>query len=460
MVFSSLTFLLIFLPLLLLIYFITPNIKYKNYVLLIFSLIFYAWGEPVYVFLFLIYILLTYILGLNINNVKDKNKKKFLTFSIVLLLLYIIFFKYFDFLLINVNNIFNIKIPVLNITMPIGISFYTFQAISYVIDVYNKKVEPQKNLLKLALYISLFPQLIAGPIVRYSTVEEEISNRIHSLDNFVSGMKRFIIGLSKKVILANSLALIADTIFDNNISGTLIIYIGAIAYMYQIYYDFSGYSDMAIGLGKIFGFTFLENFNYPYVSLSITEFWQRWHISLSSWFKDYVYIPLGGSRVKVIKHIRNMLIVWALTGLWHGASWNFIIWGLYYFALLVLEKYVFKNIITKVPKIIRYIVTMYLVLVGWVIFRIVDMNSLVTVIRSMFIYVPASLSEFILENANLTIYIILIIPAIIFSFPIFRNKKRNIILSTIINAFYIVLFVFNIAILVSGTYNPFIYFRF
>lgn len=463
MVFSSLTFLLIFLPVLSVLYFIVKNIKIKNYILLTFSLLFYAWGEPIYIIIMLLSILVTYIAARIIDKCKKKKRTVALVLSIILLLSSLLFFKYYNFLIDNINTIFNINIVKNKLSLPIGISFYTFQAISYICDVYTKKTKVQKNILYLALYISLFPQLIAGPIVRYETIESEIKNRKHTLDNAVSGIKRFIIGLSKKVIIANNMALIVDTIFDSNVvPGTLIIYIGAICYTLQIYYDFSGYSDMAIGLGKLFGFSFLENFNYPYIAKSITDFWRRWHISLSSWFRDYVYIPLGGSRVKTIKIIRNILIVWMLTGLWHGASWNFIIWGLYYGILLLIEKFVLKNMLEKIPNILRHLMTLFLVIVGWVIFRITDINILLETLKNMFIFKNTNMLQFILDNSNLIFNLYLIIPAIVLCIPIKKLSinQEKFIPNFIINMCYIGLLLFNISILTSNTYNPFIYFRF
>ena len=403
MVFSSLTFLLIFLPVLSILYFLVKNIKVKNYILLIFSLLFYAWGEPIYIVIMLLSIIVTYIAGIVIN--KSINKKIALIISILLLLSSLLFFKYYNFLIDNINSIFNINIVKSKLSLPIGISFYTFQAISYLIDVYRNKTKVQNNIFYLALYISLFPQLIAGPIVRYETIENEIRERKHTLDNVVDGIKRFIIGLSKKVIIANNMALIVDTIFDSGIiPGTFIIYLAAICYTLQIYYDFSGYSDMAIGLGKMFGFSFLENFNYPYIAKSITDFWRRWHISLSSWFRDYVYIPLGGSRVKTIKIIRNILIVWMLTGFWHGANWNFIIWGLYYGILLLIEKFVLKNILEKIPNIFKHLITLFLVIIGWVIFRITNINTLLETLKYMFIFRGENIQQFILNNLYILIF--------------------------------------------------------
>lgn len=465
MIFSSLTFLLLFLPVLLMLYFVFKNITVKNILLLIFSLVFYAWGEPIYVFLMLISIFVTYLSGILIDRYKDNKfiSKIIFIISIILLLSSLMFFKYANFLITNINFFFNINIKENNLSLPVGISFYTFQALSYLIDVFCKKTKVQKNLFDLSLYICLFPQLIAGPIVRYETVANDIKHRVHSLKKIEVGAKRFIIGLSKKVVLANSMAMIADNIFVEDIHyGTFVLWIGAIAYTLQIYYDFSGYSDMAIGLGKIFGFSFLENFNYPYISKTITEFWRRWHMSLSSWFKDYVYIPLGGSRVGKFKNIRNILIVWLLTGLWHGASWNFIFWGLYYGILLLFEKFLFYDILKKIPDFIKYFITLFLVVVGWVIFRITDYNFLFLTLKHMFIYKKSDLLNFVLKNTNLIIDFYFGFFAIIFCFPITKKIriKDSIWLNYVKNIIYIVLYIIDISFLISNTYNPFIYFRF
>ncbi len=322
MLFTSITFLYYFLPIVLIIYFISPK-KVKNLVLLISSLLFYFYGEPKYIFLMLIEILIAYVGAILINKYKSKTIF-IITLSIHVLLLVI--FKYTDFIISSVNSIFNSNINLLHIALPIGISFYTFQIISYVIDVYKGKVNVQKNFIKLATYVSLFPQLIAGPIVRYETIEKELDNRTHSFDNFSYGVKRFTIGLAKKVLIANALGELCSKFNLIDERSVVFYWIFALSYMMQIYYDFSAYSDMAIGIGRIFGFHFLENFNYPYISKSITEFWRRWHISLGSWFRDYIYIPLGGNRHGKLNQIRNIIVVWALTGIWHGASWNFVLW--------------------------------------------------------------------------------------------------------------------------------------
>ena len=470
MLFSSLTFLFGFLPILLILYFILKKRKYKNIVLLIFSLIFYAWGEPKYIFLMLSTILIVYIFGILIDKFDKENKKILkkisLIICIILVLGSLIFFKYSNFLIENVNLAFKAKIKLLNIVMPIGISFYTFQILSYIIDLYNKKIKLQKNYFSLALYVSLFPQLIAGPIVRYETVEEEIDNRKETKEDVISGTKRFIIGLSKKVIIANQMALLADLIFNkhNGAYGTTIIWLGTFAYTLQIYFDFSGYSDMAIGLGKIFGFHFLENFDYPYISKSVTECWRRWHISLSTWFRDYVYIPLGGNRVNKFKWIRNIILVWLLTGLWHGAAWNFIIWGMYYGLLLLFEKLFFDRILKKLPTIINWLYTFIIVMIGWMIFRSNSLNELLLFIKTMFVYKQTDWLTILADNLSTFNALMFVLPAFILSFPILKKIKEKYSGKTIYiiltNILLLMLFIMCIVYLTSSSYNPFIYFRF
>ena len=330
MVFTSISFIYYFLPLLLICYFVVPK-KFRNIILLMFSVLFYFYGEPKYMLLMLIEVFISYVIGLLIDKYKSKN---ILIIGIFIHVLLFGIFKYFNFVIINVNNLFHSNLNLLNVILPIGISFYTFQIISYEIDVYNKKVNVQSNILKYFLYVFLFPQLIAGPIVRYQDVNNEIDNRNVTFEMFARGVRRFIIGLSKKVIIANNLGELCNIYLNLGDKSILFTWIFAISYMLQIYFDFSGYSDIAIGLGKMLGFNFPENFNYPYMAKSITDFWRRWHMTLSSWFRDYVYIPLGGNKKGVLKQIRNILIVWSLTGLWHGASWNFIVWGLYFGILL------------------------------------------------------------------------------------------------------------------------------
>ncbi len=470
MLFNSLTFLFGFLPLLLALYFIVESRKIKNIILLLFSILFYAWGEPKYIFLMLITIIVVYVFGLLIDKFdRDKNKllkKISLIICIILVVGNLIFFKYTNFFIENINNIFNSNIKILSIILPIGISFYTFQILSYIIDLYNKKIKVQKNILSLSLYVSLFPQLIAGPIVRYETIEDEIDNRKENIDDIINGTKRFIIGLSKKIIIANQMGIMADMVFNNHTPayGTSIIWLGILAYTLQIYFDFSGYSDMAIGLGKIFGFHFLENFNYPYISTSITEFWRRWHISLSSWFRDYIYIPLGGNRVSKIKWIRNIFIVWLLTGFWHGASWNFIIWGLFYGLLLLCEKIFLDKILKKLPKFISWLYTIIIIMIGWTVFRANNLNELLYFIRTMFIYHKTDWLTILPNNLVNFNSIFFLIPAIILSFPIFKKLQEkysnNIVYTIIMNIILLCLLFICVVYLISSKYNPFIYFRF
>ena len=466
MLFSSMTFLFIFLPLVIFVYFIADN-RIKNYVLLVASLIFYSWGEPKYIILMILSIIVNYLLALMIDKFKKKNLKKIiLIVSIVFNIGLLFTFKYFDFFARNVNNFFDLKIPFLNLTLPIGISFYTFQILSYVVDVYKGDIKVQKNIFILGTYIALFPQLIAGPIVRYSTIEKQLVKREHSFSKVCDCLRRFLVGFIKKVLIANNVALIADTIFNsNNIAnyGAGILLIALLSYTIQIYYDFSGYSDMAIGLGKIFGFDFLENFNYPYSSLSITDFWRRWHISLSSWFRDYVYIPLGGNRCSKIKWIFNILVVWLLTGFWHGASWNFIIWGFYYAVILLIEKLFLHKILDKLPKVIRFIYMFILVNIGWLIFRVENLKKLHIVIKNIFSFKASNYVSFLLEYHSLINNIIFLILGLIFMFPIvkvFKKFENNKIYGIIRDIVLIGLFLISLCSLINNSYNPFIYFRF
>lgn len=465
MVFSSFTFLFIFLPLVLLTYFFAKKRKYRNIILLIFSLIFYAWGEPIYVLLMILSIVVNYFIALKIDRLKN-GKKKWMIIDIIFNLAIIGFFKYGNFVIQNINGIFNCNIAEIKLGLPIGISFYTFQVLSYVIDVYKKTVPAQKSIINLGMYVTLFPQLIAGPIVRYETVAEEIENRKENFTEIVEGLKRFFIGLGKKVLIANQMALIADTIYGGNIetAGTITLWIAAISYTLQIYFDFSGYSDMAIGLGKMFGFHFLENFNYPYIAQSITDFWRRWHISLSTWFRDYVYIPLGGNRVSKIKWLRNILIVWLLTGLWHGASWNFILWGIYYGVILIIEKLFLGKYIEKLPRFFRHIYTLFFVVIGWVIFRIEDFSQMGIVLKKMFVWTKSGILDNIILNYDIFASLPYIIIGIIGSIPVFakvkESTKSRVTYSVISTIWCLVIFIISICFLLTATYNPFIYFRF
>lgn len=469
MLFSSTTFIFMFLTLLLILYFPIKNIKYRNIILLIFSLIFYSWGEPKYIFLMLITVLIAYVFGLLIDKYRnDKKKSKlFLVISVILILLNLFIFKYLDFSIGIINSVFKTNIGLTKLVLPIGISFYTFQILSYVIDLYWGKVGVQKNYFRLLLYVSFFPQLIAGPIVRYETVEKEISDRKTTLDGFISGFKRFIWGLAKKVIVANNVAIFCDYIYNNYSSyGSNILWVAAVCYTLQIYFDFSGYSDMAIGLGKMFGFNFLENFNYPYIATSITDFWRRWHISLSTFFRDYVYIPLGGNRVSKIKFIRNIFIVWLLTGIWHGASYNFILWGLYYAILLLIEKLFTGKYIEKLPKVLKILYSLFFITLGWVIFRVENINDLILVIKKMFSFNNTSFITLFNNNAILISTIPYIILGIFLSLPIDKwfktkvDKSNGIVLTLIEDLILGVLFGISVMFLVSNSYNPFIYFRF
>lgn len=463
MLFTSIPFLYYFLPLILITYFIMPK-KYRNIVLLIFSIIFYAYGEPKYVFLMLLEILVAYFGAIII----DKNSKyKDITLIVVLIihigLLGI--FKYTDFLILNINKIFNSHISLLNIVMPIGISFYTFQIISYLVDVYRKEVKPQENILKLATYVTLFPQLIAGPIVRYKDINKELDKRDEKLEDVSYGFRRFIIGLAKKVIIANSLGELVN-ILGSSVSVTIVAtWLKAISYMMQIYFDFSAYSDMAIGLGRIFGFHFLENFDYPYMSKSITEFWRRWHISLGSWFRDYVYIPLGGSRRGNGILIRNILIVWALTGLWHGASWNFIIWGLYFGILLLIEKLFVKKYLEKIPGVFRCIYTLFIVLISFIIFSADSMNGALLTINNLFraeMFIDEGVIYYLKSYLPLLIVSLFGVTPLIKNIyiKIGKNKSISKILNILEPVFLLLLLVIVTAYLIDSSYNPFLYFRF
>lgn len=467
MVFSTLTFLCLFLPLLLITYFVSRNRLYKNIVLFVFSLVFYAWGEPLHIVLMLLAVLVAYIGGLLINRFdilgKHKLKKAVFVITVLLLVLNLFVFKYLNFTLENLGSAFGVFTKFKSIALPIGISFYTFQILSYVLDLYKKEVSVQKNYFYLALYLSFFPQLIAGPIVRYKTVEHELRHRTESWDNVVYGLRRFIIGLSKKVIIANNVGLVASTIFegDKAVYGSNFYWLAAVAFALQIYFDFSGYSDMAIGLGRIFGFHFLENFNYPYVSKSVTEFWRRWHISLSTWFRDYIYIPLGGNRVKKSRWLFNILLVWALTGFWHGAEWNFVLWGLYYALILIIEKLFLSKILDKLPSFFSWLYAMVLILIGWVIFSITDISALFSALAHMFSFKFTGFIDTVVADACILNALVYIPLGIICMLPWAKRPiKQTSGLETFKNIACIALLFVCIVFILSTHYNPFIYFRF
>ena len=466
MVFSSSIFIFLFLPLCLLFYFLSPK-NVKNYTLLVFSIIFYLFGGPKYLLLLLLVVLIDYFGAILIE--KTSKRKLFFIITISLNIGILVFFKYTGFFLNNINSLFGASIKVPKIVLPIGISFYTFQAMGYVIDVYRKKVKLQKNFLMLLLYVSLFPQLVAGPIVRYETIEKELKSRKTTFEDLCYGIRRFILGFAKKMIIANQMGALADAIFNSSSLSFSIAFLGGLAYMFQIYFDFSAYSDMAIGMGRMFGFKFLENFNFPYIAKSITEFWRRWHISLSSWFRDYVYIPLGGNRKGKKRQIINMFIVWTLTGFWHGAEWNFIFWGIYYFIFLVLEKYVFKNIIKKMPSFIGHIYTLIIVYIGWIIFRCDNLSSLVLYFKSLFTFniTNVSLNELSVYIETYWVYFIL---AFVFQTPIYyklidkidkmKKSRLKIVLNIIHYSVLLIIFIIAVMFLAYSSYNPFIYFRF
>ena len=459
MVFSSVMFLFYFLPIILLIYYICP-VKYRNYVLLLFSLIFYFIGEPINIIFLLLSCVINYYGSVLIQKKKSKKIKKTIFIGVIAYnIIQLLFFKYINFFISNLNIIPFIDIPLLNILMPIGISFYTFQAISYVADVYTGKVKVAKNIFTYMTYLTLFPQLIAGPIVRYETIEEELGNRKIDFDNLSNGLKLFIIGLSKKVLLANVLGeLINKFVVETVVSSWL----KPILYTLQIYFDFSGYSDMAIGLGLVFGLHFLKNCNYPLIAKSITDFWRRWHMSLSSFFRDYVYIPLGGNRVSKPKWIRNILVVWFLTGFWHGASWNFILWGVYFGIILLIEKFLIGKYIEK-TKVFKHIYTLIIVIISFLIFSTDNMSDIINSLGNMFF-----LNKLDFINSEtiyyLKDYFMILIISIISCTPLFKNiylkYKDNKIISFIEPIVFLGLFILCVAFIIDASFNPFLYFRF
>lgn len=469
MLFSSITFLFLFLPIMLAVYYIAPP-QWKNLLLLAGSLIFYAWGEPVYIILMILSILLNYFCGMDIEN-KSENEakaKRSLVFAITVNIVLLVFFKYFGFLVESTNTLFGISIPYRELALPIGISFYTFQEISYIIDVYRGKVKAQQSLVKYALYVSMFPQLVAGPIVCYGDIEKQLTERKISGRKLGQGAMLFIIGLSKKAVLANTLGKIFEEISSTSASNltVLMAWLGCITYAFQIYFDFSGYSDMAIGLGRMFGFEFKKNFDVPYISKSITEFWRRWHISLSSWFREYVYIPLGGNHVTISRNIVNLLIVWMLTGMWHGAAWNFIVWGIYYGVVLVLEKYVWGAIVDRWPSVLQHIYALVLVLVGWVFFF---SPSLGAALRYLFAMVGggagfASKEVFFVILTHWLFYLLAVIGSTTLGSRMLRailnvseNHTVRIVITLVV---FFGMLVISVAYLIADTYNPFLYFRF
>jgi len=470
--FSSLTFLYCFLPFCLLLYFAGRSISYKNWVLVAFSVVFYAWGEPVYVILLVVSAWLNYLLGRKIGACGDRGGKKWLVLAVIINLGLLAVFKYTGFLVSNLNHIAGLNLPVPKIKLPIGISFYTFQAISYVIDVYRKEVEVQFSYRDFLLYIALFPKLNAGPIARYSEVGPQLARRRTTSEGAFYGATRFCMGLGKKVLIANYTGKIATRLLDGDLTSlsTVGAWLGILMFTFEIYFDFSGYSDMAIGLGRIFGFTYAENFNLPYISKSITEFWRRWHISLSSFFRDYVYIPLGGNR----RHqVLNLLIVWGLTGLWHGASWNFVLWGLYFFVLLWIEKRN-KRALKRVPAMVRHLMTMFFVVVGWALFYCTDFSRLGLTLGTMFGLKGAGFAggqTGIMLLNNLPLLVVCIIGSSaaprIFGLALGawcagpqKVRTRQIVYTLLVFTFDMALLLLVTVSLIGSSYSPFLYFQF
>jgi len=488
MVFSSILFMFRFLPIVLLLYFVAPK-PIRNTILFIASLIFYAWGEPVYVVLMLFSTIVDYAHGRMVYKCKQKGEMKkarcWVASSMVINLALLGFFKYADFVITNLNLIPGVEIPFLNLALPIGISFYTFQTMSYTVDVYRGDALPQKNIISFGAYVALFPQLIAGPIVAYNTVAEQLEGRKENLDDFATGVMRFMTGVGKKVLLANNIGLLWDMISARGAGEIPVVmaWLGITAYAFQIYFDFSGYSDMAIGLGRMFGFKFLENFDYPYISRSITEFWRRWHMSLGSWFRSYLYIPLGGNRNGLKMQMRNIAIVWLATGIWHGASWNFVLWGVYFGVFLILEKFLWLEFLKK-HKIFSHVYTLVIVWVGWALFAFDDMGRVTQYMKAMFGLSGAGFVN--RETLYLLVsYAVMLVILILASTPypkqwagmlmnrlegkknndfVATDKKKVSVGSTVSAvlqlAFVAAVFLISTAYLVDATYNPFLYFRF
>lgn len=473
MVFSSVIFIFTFLPIVLFLYYIIPSKKWKNLILFLASLVFYAWGEPVYIFLMLFSTICTYILGLDIANCKKNGQQKkarnSMIYAVVLQIMILGFFKYYGFVVGNINQIFNVNIPIHTLALPVGISFYTFQSLSYIVDLYRGDIKVQKSYINYGLYVAMFPQLVAGPIVRYADIERQLLYRRFTKEQFGRGVCRFIIGLGKKVIFADQIGQLWTTIstYDTSNMSVSAAWLGTIAYTLQLYFDFSGYSDMAIGLGHMFGFSLRENFKYPYLSKSITEFWRRWHISLGTWFREYIYIPLGGNRVSTGKHLRNILIVWMVTGLWHGANWTFLFWGLYYGLLLLGEKYLYGRILVKLPGIFRHIYTMFAVIIGWVFFASDSLSVAFKYIAAMFgasgIFVD-SVAKYYWGSYMMLMLVMIVACAPLGSainrYLLDREDYLGKIWEGVSTVGYILILIISVVYLVTETYHPFLYFRF
>ena len=464
MVFSTPLFLFYYLTLVLLVYYVMP-VRFRNLVLLIASLFFYYWGEQIYTVIMLLSIGIDYIHGMIVHRCREKGNDRgariAVASSVVFNLAILFFFKYWDFAARSLQAVGMGFLPVLNISLPIGISFYTFQTMSYTIDVYRGDARVQKNIIHFGTFVTLFPQLIAGPIIKYKDLDDQLRERSHGVDRFASGAQRFLVGLAKKLLLANNLGQLWDVFKATPAEELTFVgaWLGVLAFAFQIYFDFSGYSDMAIGLGRLFGFEFMENFNYPYISQSITEFWRRWHISLSSWFREYLYIPLGGNRCSKGRWLLNLLIVWAATGIWHGASWNYLFWGLYFFCLLILEKLVLSKWLEKLPKFVRHLYVMVMVLVSWAIFALEDLGQLGSYLRVM-----AGLNGGPLVNGQTLYHLRNFLPVLVIaalgSTPLVaklwsRMQNKVIRIAVLVLGLFLCT-----AYVVASTYNPFLYFRF
>ena len=464
MIFSSLPFLFFYLVACMLVYRLAP-LKLRNLVLLVFSLFFYGWGEPVYILIMFTSIAIDYTHGMLVERWRDNDKRAraVVASSVICNLAILVFFKYWDFLMTNLNAITGLGLPVLGLPLPIGVSFYTFQTMSYTIDVYRKDAPAQRNIITFGTYVTLFPQLIAGPIIRYKSVADQLESRRETVEKFAAGVRRFTVGLAKKVLLANAIGQLWDVYKAAPTAQltTLGAWLGIVAFSFQLYFDFSGYSDMAIGLGRMLGFEFLENFNYPYLSKSATEFWRRWHISLGSWFREYLYFPLGGSRVKPARMVFNLLVVWAATGIWHGASWNFLLWGMFYFVLLVVEKLFLLRRLEKLPGWLGHIYGLFLVLIGWTIFAVEDLGQLGGYLKAMFGFGAGLLDGAFLYN--FFNYLPILVIAGVASTPLAANLWKKLPEKVWKAALPVVMLaglVLATAYLVDGTYNPFLYFRF
>ncbi len=463
MIFSSLFFMFVFLPLVLAAYYLVPR-KFKNLCLFLFSLVFYAWGEPVSVFIMLFTTLFNYIAGVLLDKYREERSKArvFLIISICVNVGLLGFFKYSGLLVETFHVLTGIPVPVPQVVLPIGISFYTFEALSYSIDVYRGDAPIQRNLVDFGTYISFFPHLVAGPIVRYEYLADQLHNRRETFGKFTAGSQRFMVGMFKKVLIANNLAQLADKVQYMGSPSTLSAWLGILAFTFQIYFDFSGYSDMAIGLGQMFGFSLPENFNFPYISRSVSEFWRRWHITLGSWFREYVYIPLGGNRCSTIKNIRNLAIVWVLTGIWHGASWNFAMWGAYYGVLIICEKLFLRKWLEKIPQFFQWLYSFLAAVIGWVFFSYLDIHKAFGMIGAMFGFASGADK---LGVYSLLTYAPLLIVAAFCSTPLVgrlteKLRKSGIIGRLIWCTGFVFLFVVSLSFLVDNSYNPFLYFRF